>query len=199
MAAEGLLPMSGAPPVLITFNGAAAGWPRKVEAARPEVGPVLPSMGPRPDGRGRGGVRAMGARGDPFNGAAAGWPRKEALVSHTSVPPLPSMGPRPDGRGRREWPALGRPPYLSFNGAAAGWPRKALRRHVYLPGHSPSMGPRPDGRGRPCSSRASAETAALQWGRGRMAAEGACAAPNCDDSCTFNGAAAGWPRKDGVV
>ena len=59
-----------------------------------------------------------------------------------------SMGPRPDGRGRARavqgMPIGG----ARFNGAAAGWPRKADLR-----------------------TEAPAEES-LQWGRGRMAAEG---------------------------
>ena len=36
----------------------------------------------------------------------------------------------------------------------------------------------------------------LQWGRGRMAAEGARARGAWLSVACFNGAAAGWPRKD---
>ena len=81
------------------------------------------------------------------------------------------MGPRPDGRGRR--PSC-RPP---------------------LGVSSPSMGPRPDGRGRALSASMSTGAASLQWGRGRMAAEGAARPPRGPIGPAFNGAAAGWPRK----
>ena len=59
------------------------------------------------------------------------------------------MGPRPDGRGRSHTYSYVNYTSVSFNGAAAGWPRKA-----------------------------GVDTSAmllmwqLQWGRGRMAAEG---------------------------
>ena len=59
------------------------------------------------------------------------------------------------------------------------------------------MGPRPAGRGRlrVCSDP-HAESAELQWGRGRPAAEGW---PRCGprryERGSFNGAAAGRPRK----
>ena len=82
-----------------------------------------------------------------------------------------------------------------------------------------SMGPRPDGRGRLLGMATLVITLALQWGRGRMAAEGALHrtadtmggmlqwgrgrmaaegryAPLLRSvSAGFNGAAAGWPRK----
>ena len=59
-----------------------------------------------------------------------------------------------------------------FNGAAAGWPRKDVQRENILL----VMG-------------------GLQWGRGRMAAEGVrIKRVGCCGS-RFNGAAAGWPRK----
>ena len=60
---------------------------------------------------------------------------------------LASMGPRPDGRGRVVYDSRARG-MRSFNGAAAGWPRKALAAEI---------------------RNAERE---LQWGRGRMAAEG---------------------------
>ena len=36
-----------------SFNGAATGWPRKVGALGVVAKPLVASMGPRPDGRGR--------------------------------------------------------------------------------------------------------------------------------------------------
>ena len=110
----------------------------------------IASMGPRPDGRGRlanaeialmalnglqwgrGRMAAEGANGwrrcptcDGFNGAAAGWPRKVRKA------------------------CLAQPLVARFNGAAAGWPRK----DVY-------------------TAKDAARNGMLQWGRGRMAAEG---------------------------
>ena len=110
-------------------------------------------------------------------------------------------------------------PSTSFNGAAAGWPRKGVADHLLRRGvqqlqwgrgrmaaeGSPlsavygrpvaSMGPRPDGRGRIRPRTASTPTTALQWGRGRMAAEGLHAGGRGGKHTSFNGAAAGWPRK----
>ena len=83
-----------------------------------------------------------------------------------------SMGPRPDGRGRtarRARSAARR----RFNGAAAGWPRKVERGPFAVADwQCASMGPRPDGRGRILQIQARADASLLQWGRGRMAAEG---------------------------
>ena len=108
----------------------------------------IASMGPRPDGRGKGG----------------GAPKVERVLPA-------SMGPRPDGRGKCE-PSRAVSPAPRVNGAAARRPRKArprppalasiLRqwgrgqtaaeswRHQGRPcqGLSASMGPRPDGRGK---------------------------------------------------
>ena len=60
----------------------------------------------------------------------------------------------------------------SVNGAAAGWPRKAAARNMAY-----DLGPE------------------RQWGRGRMAAEGARARSYSATARGVNGAAAGWPRK----
>ena len=82
------------------------------------------------------------------------------------------------------------------------------------------MGPRPDGRGRDLGGGLSGAWLWLQWGRGRMAAEGVELIVEIDGSWQlqwgrgrmaaeggqitvnysgsldgFNGAAAGWPRK----
>ena len=155
------------------------------------------SMGPRQDGRGR--LRFPGrwrCRRSCFNGAAAGWPRKAGTAQEQPPAPLASMGPRPDGRGRYQ----------------------VLYGQANVP-HA-SMGPRPDGRGRIGGPPPNAPGGLLQWGRGRMAAEGgndgrrgaltlaASMGPRPDGrgrrylrvdwgpfiGC-FNGAAAGWPRK----
>ena len=107
-----------------------------------------PSMGPRPDGRGRSFCALM-------------------RMSRT----LPSMGPRPDGRGREVYIRGGARAW-TVNGAAAGWPRKATALPCPSPPLGPSMGPRPDGRGRRRRPRAPCGTPRRQWGRGRMAAEG---------------------------
>ena len=171
MAAEG-----DAPPddrvLTVAFNGAAAGWPRKA--------PVV--VVPRQDsylqwGRGRMAAEGMSKR-----------PPLKARV-------VPSMGPRPDGRGRRPGPHGGSPGTLAFNGAAAGWPRKAGRHRVRPRRHGPSMGPRPDGRGRRRRRGRREAAPHLQWGRGRMAAEGCNSRTRRRATAAFNGAAAGWPRK----
>ena len=60
-----------------------------------------------------------------------------------------------------------------FNGAAAGWPRKGVGHDLAINGkHQASMGPRPDGRGRIYPIFIGVVMMPLQWGRGRMAAEG---------------------------
>ena len=171
MAAEGTS-CRRAHPLHIGFNGAAAGWPRKVRGGgRAHPLPFLLQWG-------RGRMAAEGLwryfrhhRRSCFNGAAAGWPRK---------------GPSRPWRRRGSW---------GFNGAAAGWPRKGpspagakilsplqwgrgrMAAEGGRPGHAlhagrASMGPRPDGRGR-----------APRGGRAWLKRYG------------FNGAAAGWPRK----
>ena len=154
-------------------------------------------MGPRPDGRGRPvsdadlhlpmALRQWGRGRMAAEGVGAAQPHVEAPAS---------MGPRPDGRGRRRgpggsrrgvWASMGPRPdgrgracielqpcysYLRVNGAAAGWPRK-VRGFDSLPTDSEMR----------------------QWGRGRMAAEGARRPPTRPESASVNGAAAGWPRK----
>jgi hypothetical protein len=148
-----------------SFNGAAAGWPRKVchEAARWEVGRMSASMGPRLVGRGRQAARrdvadlltmaSMGPRlvgrgrhaerttcirgRKCFNGAAAGWPRKGDDSSCKSVIRMNCS-------------------QAGFNGAAAGWPRKGDY-----------------GRGGLHAGGRWAADRRLQWGRGWLAAEGA--------------------------
>ena len=57
------------------------------------------------------------------------------------------------------------------------------------------MGPRPDGRGRAGDLLIGLTVAVLQWGRGRMAAEGSRSRRQIRVPLGFNGAAAGWPRK----
>ena len=57
------------------------------------------------------------------------------------------------------------------------------------------MGPRPDGRGRPVSSARWLPTLKRQWGRDRMAAEGASVRACPSLPTRVNGAATGWPRK----
>ena len=84
-----------------SVNGAAAGWPRKVVQGRDGAGDELASMGPRPDGRGRPPRRALGA----FTQAWRQWGRGRMAA---------------EGGLGDEWRARTR----SVNGAAAGWPRK---------------------------------------------------------------------------
>ena len=61
--------------------------------------------------------------------------------------------------------------FESVNGAAAGWPRKVNM------------------------TKAPRANTTRQWGRGRMAAEGAVQGPGLLSLSRVNGAAAGWPRK----
>ena len=171
MAAEGCLacrPRSRRSGV----NGAAAGWPRKAGRSSDDDQPLLASMGPRPDGRGRASRSATAlSHFACVNGAAAGWPRKAQPSQRGAARLNASMGPRPDGRGREfaadhagdhEGASMG--PRPDGRGrATAGQQVSAVRRA--------SMGPRPDGRGRP--------------GAGRQSRRSGC----------VNGAAAGWPRK----
>ena len=221
MAAEGSQPLPQARRRHGRFNGAAAGWPRKAEYYA-NHGLELPeaSMGPRPDGRGR--LRSRSnclARSISFNGAAAGWPRKGPGARDRRLVSPASMGPRPDGRGR-VYPRVVR----RRSGCASMGPRPDGRGRAVGGGAAyrllaASMGPRPDGRGRLDQLHGIPVVPALQWGRGRMAAEGrhgrrlhrprhASMGPRPDgrgrttrDACfsalgaCFNGAAAGWPRK----
>ena len=198
MAAEGCISESSLFWPSSSFNGAAAGWPRKVFSMQWSSNPPLRLQW----GRGR-----MAAEGARLYGYAASTDRLQW------------------GRGRMAaegcWPFSMQsmhPP--GFNGAAAGWPRKAAGRRAGRYCHDEaSMGPRPDGRGRGVPGQAirpdnelqwgrgrmaaegraaplhSDATRVLQWGRGRMAAEGARARPSRARSAGFNGAAAGWPRK----
>ena len=179
------------------FNGAAAGWPRKVARAAREWVKDWGFNGAAAGWPRKAGRRGLSSRGPArFNGAAAGWPRKVVDVIMGRLVTSASMGPRPDGRGRPHiW--CRRPRATScFNGAAAGWPRKGAlraaprRRHRCFNGAAagwPRKAPSPPARRRCCTL--------LQWGRGRMAAEGVSIGPHCACAETFNGAAAGWPRK----
>ena len=179
-------------------NGAAAGWPRKATShARLRRKSKVASMGPRPDGRGR--LQAAPASSPPVRASMGPRPDGRGRLDIRRLCRLydgASMGPRPDGRGRPSslsspssvtgvngaaagWPRKGCPTSAessgasSVNGAAAGWPRKALWTRI-RPTISPaSMGPRPDGRGRRPALAPSFSGCRRQWGRGRMAAEGA--------------------------
>ena len=202
-----------------TFNGAATRWPRdrKPHAKIQTFG--LPSMGPRPDGRGI-------------------VPDQRRHGRH----PHPSMGPRPDGRGivivafalptladlqwgrdqmaagssarsrsclvfgsfngaATRWPrdpgCLTTPQYTqsSFNGAATRWPRDPLHCPGLLCHHWPSMGPRPDGRGILIRQRVHVgfllpSMGSRPDGRGIEAVPGSTGAR----AHPFNGAATRWPR-----
>ena len=131
-----------------SVNGAAAGWPRKGLACRPRRSGARASMGPRPDGRGRRPDRpAVRGRARRVNGAAAGWPRKVLPIAEALRP-----GWRQWGRGRMAAEGAGQGDLGAgvprVNGAAAGWPRKGLIGRRRLAVFRASMGPRPDGRGR---------------------------------------------------
>ena len=172
---RGRLPTSSAKsPARSRVNGAATGWPRKADRCRRKGRGSPASMGPRPVGRGRGGGGSFTwFRWFSVNGAATGWPRKASYAVQVQSmmcsrqwgrdrlaaegcgrrggPRLQkaSMGPRPVGRGRSTGRPGSRRP-ASVNGAATGWPRKASRAAL----------------------RAASSTA-RQWGRDRLAAEGA--------------------------
>ena len=83
------------------------------------------------------------------------------------------MGPRPDGRGRLIHYVVGSAEVTRFNGAAAGWPRKVVMQIDRLvPKFELQWG-----RGRMAAEgsvprRRVVGEGGLQWGRGRMAAEG---------------------------
>jgi len=81
------------------------------------------------------------------------------------------MGPRLDSRGR-------------LAGIAEG-----------LRGALASMGPRLDSRGRNRAPAAEPAKVTLQWGRGWTAAEGSTSWTKRPLTTSFNGAAAGQPRK----
>ena len=133
-------------------------------------------MGPRPDGRGR--LAAWGGRRGRscVNGAAAGWPRKAHTDCQGDCDNDASMGPRPDGRGRRRARGATRRA-CGVNGAAAGWPRKATSQAC-----TRRRGPRVNGAAAGWPRKVfshdfcAARVRLRQWGRGRMAAEGAVAA-----------------------
>ena len=217
MAAEGGL-VGGSGSGRPGFNGAAAGWPRKAPRGACPAWPAPASMGPRPDGRGRHmkgagddegyeelqwGRGRMAAEGRRRRRRIAGRPElqwgrgrmaaegrsRELLVKHIVQLQW--------GRGRMA--AEGAPPRNActrawcFNGAAAGWPRKAHASATTTAACPASMGPRPDGRGRRRYVEAARAVAELQWGRGRMAAEGpAWAAAPVPAPCASMG-----PRPDG--
>ena len=155
MAAEGAVWRSTFKTPRTGFNGAAAGWPRKdgKRSTAEEIAGMLQW--------GRGRMAAEGARG----------------LSGGAYRPRASMGPRPDGRGR-----LAREPGHPRRGIASMGPRPDGRgRGLSELGArwrgSASMGPRPDGRGRLISRPCLDFYFPLQWGRGRMAAEGAAPRP----------------------
>ena len=157
-------------------NGAAAKRPRKEENLAEHANPVIASMGPRPNGRGkswrlggrgispprqwgRGQTAAESPRpgrpelGDTcVNGAAAKRPRKAAGPRARPLAPPASMGPRPNSRGKRI-PIAGR-----------------------APTRLASMGPRPNGRGKFSDGDRAEDFDRRQWGRGQTAAESICSA-----------------------
>ena len=163
-------------PVVPSFNGAAARWPRRLTNKFP-----------------------ISLFIERFNGAAARWPRRPPAVR-----PRPRRQPGSFNGAAARWPrrrtgcTLFQPHLSSFNGAAARWPRrrgngKPARRgrhtlqwgrgsvaaetqqqalHPLLPSREASMGPRLGGRG---------DKQRLCRRSRRM---------DC-----FNGAAARWPRR----
>ena len=156
------------------FNGAAAKRPRK--EAPDHMGDLAfhPSMGPRPNGRGKSGV------GNSFD-----------------CKTLPSMGPRPNGRGKAEMSVAAPTSMASFNGAAAKRPRKVAALLWFRPRSYRAFNGAAAKRPRKVAA-ANPEAAAanrLQWGRGQTAAESYLVATTCRTFLSFNGAAAKRPRK----
>ena len=183
-----------------SFNGAAAKRPRKVfspallrrsrrslqwgrgqtaaESRQMGVKPrdYLPSMGPRPNGRGK--FLAAELLGPRFY---LQWGRGQTAAER-------SRSQRPRAASQ------------TFNGAAAKRPRKdaywasgPIRRVL------PSMGPRPNGRGKCVLGYRLLRNGNLQWGRGQTAAESGGHGPRLHlFTNAFNGAAAKRPRKVGV-
>jgi len=182
----------------MSFNGAAAGQPRKDLPIRVWTDERSASMGPRLDSRGRTAsanrkpervAASMGPRLDSRGRAkfharvsaalelqwGRGWTAAEGTPP---TPPTPPAIPLQWGRG---WTAAegavsprAAPRPTCFNGAAAGQPRKGLP-----------------------AAASPVERWPLQWGRGWTAAEGAPRSRGDARCSRFNGAAAGQPRKDG--
>ena len=156
------------------FNGAASKRTRKVSGLYQLPGVNDASMGPRPNGRGRGDLRrimvglpaaSMGPRPNGRGRTTEGIAR----AGSTSA----SMGPRPNGRGRSMNCCIQRDLSLGFNGAASKRTRKVCAKdsdefHVWA-----SMGPRPNGRGRmSAADYTESLKLQLQWGRVQTDAEG---------------------------
>ncbi len=133
------------------FNGASSTWTRKrlqVGRGRHRVG-RLPSMGPRPRGRGnQGGAR--GARGIalPFNGASSTWTRKPRPRARSYWASPPFNGASSTWTRKPATSSTTTTRSTPFNGASSTWTRKhsasGFLRSKML---GPSMGPRPRGRG----------------------------------------------------
>ncbi len=119
--------------------------------------------------RGLGDIRTACAR-------ASMWPRRDGRGDRTPADQgahrLPaSMWPRRDGRGDLNFARVDRPPEL-----ASMWPRRDGRGDLAAGGRDPK------------------EVAALQCGRGAMAAVTTTRIPASRRRCRFNVAAARWPR-----
>ena|GEM_PF-367106 len=203
------------------FNGAAARWPRRLDAGLVAAIPLDSLQWGRGTMAAETSLMGMGI----FPPSSLQWGRgtmaAETLVRVASVrgAVVPSMGPRHDGRGDAR---LGEPCEAPCNilqwgrGTMAAetpaWP--ASRR----PGCSPSMGPRHDGRGDldslhgpplaaipsmgprhdgrgdgPIEAGPGEVLVALQWGRGTMAAE----TRMIEASKTVHGLPSMGPRHDG--
>ena len=132
-----------------------------------------PSMGPRPDGRGTLSMSfCMGSLLHLQWGRDRMAAERASKVNRSRGHVAPSMGPRPDGRGTTSRARGRRVPNPTFNGAATGWPRNVAPKRWPNSGASSFNGaatgwPR---NGRP-SLRTPTAYCSLQWGRDRMAAE----------------------------
>ena len=136
-------------------DGAARQWGRGQTAAESLNPPPEPaasccaSMGPRPNGRGKGAASTpTSTTPKSVNGAAAKRPRKVAAgIPQALQGPEASMGPRPNGRGKLSQRRRGARAWC-VNGAAAKRPRKDAYLTCPHVKTGASMGPRPNGRGK---------------------------------------------------
>ena len=140
-------------PNILSFNEAATNWSRKPGYfLTAEYSSSIPSMRPRPIGRGN--VGAAGRRQVMTMPSMRPRPiGRGNKNTHLITGPLlePSMRPRPIGRGNVTRRFRYIDAWATFNEAATNWSRKQTAFAAELRGISllPSMRPRPIGRGNP--------------------------------------------------